>query len=84
VKRLYPSKEPAPVDPAEVERVLAELHVARKFTRAFWPNGHITRALVGCTNSLKAGEYTPAEIEEIAVDMLEMTTGMSRTGEEMP
>lgn len=85
LKRMYPKAEPAPpVDPAEVERVLAELHVARKFTRAFWPDGYITRALVGCTNSLKAGEYTPAEIEEIAVGMLEMCTGMSRTGEEMP
>ena len=84
LKRMYPSKPAPPVDPAEVERVLAELHVARKFTRAFWPDGHITRALVGCTNSLKAGEYTPAEIEQIAVRMLEMTTGISRTGEEMP
>ena len=72
------------VDPAEVERLLAELHVARKFTRAFWPNGYITRALVGCTNSLKAGEYTPMDIEEIAVGMLEKCTGMSRTGDDMP
>ena len=68
---------------AERERVLAELHVARKFTRAFWPDGHITRALVGCTNSLKLGEYTPAEVERIAVGMLESCAGMSRTGEAM-
>lgn len=68
----------------EAERVLAELHVARKFTRAFWPNGYITEGLVRCTNSLKLGEYTPAEVEEIAVGMLEMCTGVSRTGEEMP
>ena len=68
----------------ELERVLAELHVARKFTRAFWPHGMITRGLVGCTNSLKLGEYTPSEIEDIAVRMLESCTGMSRAGEEMP
>ena len=70
LKRIYPSKPAPPVDPAEVERVLAD--------------GYITHALVGCTNSLKLGEYTPAEIEEIAVGMLESCTGMSRTGEEMP
>lgn len=68
----------------EIDRVLAELHVARKFTRAFWPDGYITRALVGCTNSLKAGEYTPSEVEGIAVSMLESCTGISRTGEDMP
>lgn len=53
--------------------MLDELHVARKFTRAFWPRGYITGALVGVTNAILSGDMTPIEGEQYAVNMLETT-----------
>lgn len=56
--------------------MLDELHVARKFTREFWPRGYITQSLVGVTNAIRSGELTPQEGERYAVHMLETTVGV--------
>jgi hypothetical protein len=66
------------VNTVEVERVLAELKVARMFTRAFWPQGLITRALVDITNALKGGFMSPREAERTAVIVLEQTAEVDR------
>ncbi len=58
---------------SEKQRVLDELHVARKFTRAFWPRGYITSALVGVTNAILSGDMTPHDGEQCAAHMLETT-----------
>ena len=56
--------------------MLDELHVARKFTRAFWPRGYITGALVGVTNAILSGDMTPIDGEQYAIRMLEATVGV--------
>lgn len=61
---------------SEKQRVLDELHVARKFTRAFWPRGYITGALVGVTNAILSGDMTPLDGEQYAIRMLEATVGV--------
>ncbi len=61
---------------SEKQRVLDELHVARKFTRAFWPRGYITGALVGVTNAILSGDMTPIDGEQYAIRMLEATVGV--------
>lgn len=56
--------------PTTKNEVLAELKVARKFTRAFWPEGLITNALAGVSWSLTADELSPREAENAAHALL--------------
>lgn len=64
------------VNVTEVGRVLAELKVARMFTRAFWPQGRVTSALVEISMMLKQGEIKPREAEKAAYSILERCMGV--------